>query len=90
MNIGKRVDSQKRKRSAKPQNKQKDNFIMSYRPRSNYLGNPERQINYFSKVFTTDGVAIDKQVDDIEEVILKYKQKPQLPDKQVKIGIDLN
>ena len=68
------------------------------RPKSSYLGNPQRKVNYYSKVFTTDAVSVEKHVDDIEGVILKYNKKPNLnimntnnldPTKKIKIGIKL-
>jgi len=39
------------------------------RPRSSYLGNPTRQVNYESKVFTTDVISIEKHLDEVEDMI---------------------
>eukprot|EP00347_Sterkiella_histriomuscorum_P011112 403373711 len=61
-----------------------------FRPKSSYLGNPERQINYESKVFTTDVIAIDKHLDNVEEIIVKFNNRPRSTEKIQKIGIDLN
>ena len=41
-------------------------------------------------MFTTDVVSIDKHLDDVEEIILKYNKRPRTTDKKVRIDIDLH
>ncbi|CDW86496.1 cyclic nucleotide-binding domain containing protein [Stylonychia lemnae] len=60
------------------------------RPKSSYLGNPTRQINYEAKVFTTDVISIDKHLDDVEEIIQRFNNRPRSTEKNIQIDIDLH
>ncbi len=43
-----------------------------------------------SPVFTTDVITVEKKIDGIEDMILKYNKRPRTTDKKVRIDIDLN
>lgn len=60
------------------------------RPKSSHIGDPSRQINYTSKVFTTDVISIDKHMDNMEELIARFHNRPRSTEKTKKIDIDLN
>ena len=60
------------------------------RPRSSYLGNPTRQVNYESKVFTTDVISIEKHLDEVEDMIQRFNNRPRSTEKNIKIDIDLH
>lgn len=41
-------------------------------------------------MFTSDVIAIDKHLDDVEELIVKFNNKARVTDKNVMIDIDLD
>ena len=61
----------------------------AFRPKSSYLGNPVRSINYESNIFTTDVISVDKKLDDVEDIILKYNKRQPATDKKVRIELDI-
>jgi hypothetical protein len=54
------------------------------------LGNVNREVKFTSKVFTTDVITIDKKIDDIDSVILKYNKRPKSSAKTIRVDVDLN
>ena len=72
-----------------PASSLKPDLNQPVRPKSSILGNPHRKINYESRMFTTDIVTVDKKLDDVEEMILKFNKRPRTTDKKIRIDIDL-
>ena len=54
------------------------------------LMSPQRRIDYFSPLFTTNVTNAVRSMDQVEGVIVSNNNKPRVTDKVIKLDIDLD